>query len=98
MKYGRYSERPYLDIQIPTLIDSSLAPDGQHLMSVTVKYVPYHLRQENWDAMDDVLRELVLETIAEYAPDVSHRVQQYRVITPLDLETIYNLPEGNLVH
>lgn len=98
VKYGRYSERPYLDIQIPTLADSSLAPDGKHIMSVTVKYMPYHLRQGNWDELRDALGQLVKETITAYAPDFPQCVRQCRAITPLDMETIYSLPEGNLVH
>ncbi len=97
-KYGRYSERPYLDIQIPTLTDSSLAPDGKQLMSVNVKYMPYHLRQGNWNELREKLGQLVIQTIAEYVPDFQKIVQQYRVITPLDMESVYNLPEGNLVH
>ena len=43
VKYGKYTKQPYLDIQIPTLTDPSLAPEGKHIMSVTVKYMPYHL-------------------------------------------------------
>ncbi len=97
-KYGRYSDRPYLDIQIPTLTDSSLAPEGKHLMSVSVKYAPYHLKQSNWNEMGEEIGQLVVQTIAEYAPEFQNVVQHQRVITPLDMESIYSLPEGNLVH
>jgi len=98
VKYGRYSEWPYLDIQIPTLTDPSLAPEGKHLMSVTVKYMPYHLRQGDWNELRETLGQLVIQTITEYAPDFPRCMLHRRVITPLDMETIYNLPEGNLVH
>jgi phytoene dehydrogenase-like protein len=98
VKYGRYSEQPYLDIQIPTLTDSSLAPEGKQLMSVTVKYMPYHLRQADWNELRETLGQLVMQTISEYAPDFPGCIKHRRVITPLDMETIYNLPEGNLVH
>jgi phytoene dehydrogenase-like protein len=98
VKYGRYSNQPYLDIQIPTLTDSSLAPEGKHLMSATVKYMPYHLRQGDWNELRDTLGQLVIDTIAEYAPDFSQCIEHTRVITPLDLESIYHLPEGNLAH
>jgi phytoene dehydrogenase-like protein len=97
-KYGRYSDRPYLDIQIPTLTDPSLAPEGKHLMSVSVKYMPYHLQQGNWNEMGEEIGQLVVQTIAEYAPEFQNVVQHQRVITPLDMESIYSLPEGNLVH
>jgi phytoene dehydrogenase-like protein len=97
-KYGQYSEWPYLDIQIPSLTDPSLAPEGKHLMSVSVKYMPYHLRGGNWNELRENISQLVIQTIAAYAPDFQKIVQQDRIITPLDMETIYELPEGNLVH
>ncbi len=43
-KYGRISERPHLDMVIPTLHDPSLAPAGRHLASIQVRYAPYRLR------------------------------------------------------
>jgi phytoene dehydrogenase-like protein len=98
VKYGRYSERPYLDIQIPTLTDSTLAPDGKHLMSVTVKYMPYHLRQGKWSELRDTLSQLVIDALREYVPGISECIEHIHVITPLDMEAIYNLPEGNLAH
>ncbi|GMQ77701.1 MAG: NAD(P)/FAD-dependent oxidoreductase [Anaerolineae bacterium] len=98
VKYGHFSQQPYLDIQIPTLIDPSLAPDGKHLMSVTAKYMPYFLRQEDWNEAGELLAQLVISTVAEYAPDFSECIEDLRVITPLDMENIYNLPEGNLTH
>jgi len=42
-KYGEFSKHPYLDIRIPTISDPSLASSG-HVMSITIKYAPYHLR------------------------------------------------------
>jgi phytoene dehydrogenase-like protein len=98
VKYGRYSEQPYLDIQIPTLTDSALAPEGKHCVSVTVKYVPFHLHEGDWNEMRGSIRQLVTDTISEYAPGFDRSVQHCEVITPLDLETVYNLPEGNPFH
>ena len=43
-KYGRFSQRPYIDIVIPTLTDPSVAPPGKHVLSCFVQYAPYHLR------------------------------------------------------
>ncbi len=43
-KYGRYSQRPYVDIVIPSLTDPSVAPPGKHVMSCFVQYAPYHLQ------------------------------------------------------
>jgi phytoene dehydrogenase-like protein len=98
VKYGRYSDRPYLDIHIPTISDPSLAPEGKHIMSVSVKYMPYHLRQGDWSELRDDLRQLVTDTIAQYAPDFPQCIEHVQAITPIDMETNYYLPEGNLAH
>ncbi len=46
-KYGDHSAQPYLDVMIPSLLDPSLAPSGQHVMSIYVQYAPYHLKAGN---------------------------------------------------
>lgn len=94
-KYGRYSENPYLDIFIPTITDPSLSSDGAHLMSVTVKFMPYHLREGKWDSLRENLANLVINKIAEYTPGFEKLVKNKKVLTPLDIERDYDLPEGN---
>jgi len=98
VKYGRIPAKPYLDIRIPSLTDSSVAPEGRYLMSVTVKYIPYHLRDGNWEDLKDGLVKKVVETIGEYAPDFSMCIQQSCAITPLDMEKTYDLPQGSITH
>jgi phytoene dehydrogenase-like protein len=98
VKYGHYSTEPYLDINIPTLTDSSLAPESKHLMSVTVRYMPYHLGEGDWKELRDTLGQLVIDTISKYAPGFSRCVEHTYVVTPLDMESNYFLPEGNLAH
>ncbi len=98
-KYGRLSTSPALDIVIPTLSDPSLAPDGQHLMSVDVRYAPYHLRHTNWDeTLRDQLSQRVIDLIAAHAPNIKDLILHQQVITPLDYETDYGLPEGSIYH
>ena len=98
VKYGQFTDHPYLDIRIPTLNDPSLAPDGKHVMSATVKYMPYHLREDNWEDLRDSLGRLVTNVITDIAPDFEQYVRHCRVITPLDMESEYNLPEGSHTH
>ena len=49
-KAGRFSERPYIDVVIPTLVDPRMAPPGKHVMSCFVQYAPYELAEGPWDA------------------------------------------------
>ena len=98
-KYGRMSERPYLDVRIPTLASPEFAPTGKHVMSVHVQYAPYHLRDGVWDsAARSALGDRVLAALEEYMPGLPDRVLHRQVLTPLDLETEFALPEGNAYH
>ncbi|HEY5658076.1 MAG TPA: NAD(P)/FAD-dependent oxidoreductase [Myxococcota bacterium] len=97
-KYGECSPAPYLDIRIPTLNDPGLAPAGKHLMSITAKYAPYRLSEGSWASKGEAFADVVLNTLAEYAPNIRSAVTQRHILTPVDLETVYGLPEGNLHH
>ena len=97
-KYGEPSARPFLLATIPSVLDPSLAPRGRHVMSVTMQYAPYRLREGRWDERRDALADTILERLAEVAPNVPGATLHRRVITPLDYETEYGLPEGSLLH
>jgi phytoene dehydrogenase-like protein len=98
IKYGEPSEHPYLDVLIPTLSDPSLAPRGQHILSITAKYVPYQLREGDWDTRREGFADLVIDTLAEYAPKIRDLILHRQVLLPTDLERVYGLPEGNPNH
>ena len=97
-KYGRFSQQPYLDIRIPTLADPTLAPPGRHVMSIQMQYAPYHLREGNWETQRPVLADTIIETLAQYAPDVRDLILHCQVLTPADLEATYGLAEGSIYH
>jgi phytoene dehydrogenase-like protein len=98
VKYGSYSERPYLDMQIPTLTDPSLAPEGKHILSVSVKCVPYELREGSWDEQAEAISRIAISTLKDYASGFEQSVDDFIVITPLDMEKAYSLPEGSPSH
>ena len=95
-KYGRPSARPMLDATIPTLLDPSLAPQGQHVMSVTVQWAPYRLREADWDSQREAFGDSVVAELAAYAPGLEALVLQRQVLTPLDWERDYGLTEGSI--
>jgi phytoene dehydrogenase-like protein len=95
-KYGRYSSKPYVDIVIPSLTDPSVAPPGKHVMSCFVQYAPYHLKDGTWDEHREPLGDTVVDTIAEYAPNLRNIIRHRQVLTPLDLEREWGLSEGNI--
>jgi phytoene dehydrogenase-like protein len=95
-KYGRYSRRPYIDCVIPSLTDPSVAPPGKHVMSCFVQYAPYHLKEGTWDEKREAFGDTVIETLAEYAPNIKSIIRDRQVLTPLDLEREFGLTEGNI--
>ncbi len=98
VKYGRISTAPYLDATIPTLHDASLAPAGHHLMTVTMRYAPYRLRDGGWDERKEALGDLVVDTLAKVAPNLPSLIAHRHVMTPLDLEREFGLTEGAVYH
>jgi phytoene dehydrogenase-like protein len=97
-KYGRLSTQPMLDAVIPTVLEPGLAPAGQHQMTVTVQWAPYHLRDGDWDEQRAALGERVIDTLGQYAPGFGDLVAQCHVLTPLDYERDYGLTEGSIYH
>jgi phytoene dehydrogenase-like protein len=96
-KYGNFSRRPYIDMVIPTLTDPSVAPPGKHILSCFVQYAPYKLRPGlNWEDQKEAFGNNVINTIAEYAPNIKDIILHKQVITPLDLEREWGLTEGNI--
>src|SRR5271155_570551 len=96
-KYGNFSRRPYIDMVIPSLTDPSVAPPGKHVLSCFVQYAPYKLRPGlNWDDQKEAFGDTVVNTIAEYAPNIKDIILHRQVITPLDLEREWGLSEGNI--
>ena len=97
-KYGNFSQHPYLEITIPTLTDASLAPAGKHVMSIYMQYAPFKLKNGDWDSQRDNLGNTVVQTVAQYAPNLPSLVMDGKIITPKDLEETYGLTQGHIFH
>jgi phytoene dehydrogenase-like protein len=96
-KHGGVSARPYLEAVIPSLADPGLAPAGKHVMSVAMQYAPYQPKDGPWtDARRDALGDRVVNLLTEFAPNLKGLIRNRQVLTPVDLEARYGLPEGQL--
>ena len=96
-KYGNFSRQPYLEATIPTLTDPTLAPDGKHVMSIYMQYAPYKLKG-NWEDQRKALGQTVVQTLAQYAPNLPELILTHQIITPQDLEDVYSLTGGQIFH
>jgi phytoene dehydrogenase-like protein len=105
-KYGAMSEHPFLEATIPSLVDPGLVEGASlgrrrgaaHVMSVTAQWMPYRLREGDWDSRRDELADLVVGELERYAPGIGKQVVARQVITPLDLERDHGLTGGHPLH
>ncbi len=98
LKYGRPSKRPMIDGNIASTMDDSLCPKGHHVMSLFVQYGPYKLKEGTWDQIREKVGDDIIDTMAEYAPNIKKAIIAREVLSPYDLETIFGLTEGNIFH
>ncbi|MFZ1930734.1 MAG: NAD(P)/FAD-dependent oxidoreductase, partial [Candidatus Sulfotelmatobacter sp.] len=96
-KYGSFSRQPYLEATIPSLTDPTLAPEGKHVMSIYMQYAPYKLNGD-WEQQRKPLGQTVVQTLAQYAPNLPEMILHHQIITPQDMEDVYGLTGGQIFH
>src|SRR5262249_19838643 len=82
-KYGELTEDLWVDCVVPTNVDNTLAPKGRHMLTCFVQFVPYHLREGNWDQRREQLGDYVVNKIGRFAPNVPGSILARKVYTPL---------------
>jgi phytoene dehydrogenase-like protein len=97
-KFGDYSPHPYLDITIPSLTDSSLAPSGAHVMSIYVQYAPLKLVNGNWNTRREQFADNVINVLSDYAANLKQLIIARQIITPADLHETFGLSGGHIHH
>jgi len=96
-KFGAFSKRPYVDVDIPTMVDPSMAPPGKHVMSCFVQYASYNMPEYgNRDQQRDAFGNAVIDTLSEFIPNLKDIILHKQVLTPWDIEQEISLTEGNI--
>lgn len=95
-KYGRPSSQPILEVTIPTSADDTIAPPGQHIVSMFVQYAPYRLGDGHWDQLKESFADRCCNLLSEYAPNFKNSILHRQVLSPLDLERTFGLTGGNI--
>ncbi len=97
-KAGHPSTRPFMDCYIQTATESGLAPAGKHTLSLFVQYAPYDLAEGTWDERRDAIGKNIIDTLAEYAPNLWGAIDHMQVLGPPDIERIVGITGGNIFH
>jgi len=94
-----WSKQPIVEILIPSTLDDSLAPAGQHVASMFCQHVAPKLPNgESWDAHRETVADLMIETVNAYAPNFKASVLGRQINSPLDLERTFGLIGGDIFH
>ena len=98
-KYGYISDNPIIEATIPSSLDNTVAPPGQHVMSMFTQYFPYKLAPDAGTLEENKKRyaERCIDIMTEYAPNFRSSVINYQVLAPRDLEERYGLTGGNIM-
>lgn len=97
-KYGQCSEDPVMEIVVPSLHQPGLAPEGQHVLSAHVMYVPATLKGGWTDAARNALTARVIASLEGYAPGLREQVLHAELLTPDDIARRYRVTGGHWHH
>ncbi|MEO6945255.1 MAG: NAD(P)/FAD-dependent oxidoreductase [Nitrobacter sp.] len=94
-----WSREPVVELLIPSVIDDSLAPSGQHVASLFCQHVAPQLPDgASWDDHRDEVADLMIATVERYAPGFAASVIGRQILSPLDLEREFGLLGGDIFH
>jgi phytoene dehydrogenase-like protein len=95
------SRAPIVEILIPSVVDDTLAPPGQHVASLFCQHVHPRMPEvtgRSFDDARDAIADLMIDTVDALAPNFRASVLARRALTPLDLERTFGLVGGDIFH
>ncbi|MEO8115491.1 MAG: NAD(P)/FAD-dependent oxidoreductase [Phenylobacterium sp.] len=94
-----WSKEPIVEVLIPSTLDDSLAPPGQHVASLFCQHVAPKLSGgRSWDDHREEVADLMVATVDRHAPGFAASVLGRQVLSPLDLERTFGLVGGDIMH
>ena len=97
-KYGGWSKRPFMDALIPSLLDPGMAPPGKHVMSLFVEYASSELEGGWTTEKKSEFLQVVIDTLAQYAPNLEELILHRHINTPDDIEKTFGITGGHIFH
>jgi phytoene dehydrogenase-like protein len=94
-----WARKPIVEVLIPSTLDPTLAPTGQHVASLFCQHVAPQLPDgASWDEHRDTVADLMIDTVNIYAPNFKRSVLGRQIMSPLDLERTFGLVGGDIFH
>ena len=96
---GEITPEPFINVQLASALDPDLAPPSHHVMALLCKYYPYHLSGgRHWDSLKEKVADDIVAALTKHFPNLPQLIVGRQVLSPLDLERIFALPEGDIFH
>jgi phytoene dehydrogenase-like protein len=93
------SRAPIVEMLIPSTVDDSLAPPGQHVASLFCQqFAPVLPDGRSWDDAREEAADLIVDTVEGYAPGFRASIVGRQILSPLDLERTFGLVGGDIFH
>jgi len=94
-----WSKRPIVEMLIPSIIDDSLAPPGQHVASLFCQqFAPELPDGRDWDAEEDAAADTIIDTVERHAPGFRKSILGKMALSPKGLERKFGLAGGDIMH
>src|SRR5947209_2379001 len=94
-----WSREPVIEVLVPSTLDDTLCPPGQHVASLFCQHVAPQLPGgRSWDDHRDEVADLMIATVDRYAPGFAASVMGRQILSPLDLERQFGLLGGDIFH
>lgn len=94
-----WSRKPIVEMLIPSTVDDTLAPQGQHVASLFCQqFAPELPDGRDWDAEEDKAADTIIDTVEEYAPGFRASILGRQVLSPKGLERKFGLVGGDIMH
>lgn len=99
---GIPASRPVIEMTIPSALDKTISPFGQHIIQLFIQFAPYDIdpRIGNWadPGFKQFFVQKCLDIIENHCPGFQTNIIGYDALSPLDLEHIFGLHKGNIFH
>ena len=97
-KNGKVPDTPIIQVQIPSVYDKTVSPDGRHVLSLWVLFLPTHVSDGSWAEERQGFGERLIDEVTKYAPNFRDAIIDWTLLTPEDIEDRIGLTDGNIRH
>jgi phytoene dehydrogenase-like protein len=94
-----WSDEPIVEMKLPTSVDDTLAPPGQHIASLFCQqFAPVLPDGRSWDDEREKAADVIIDTVTKHAPNFRKSILGVQIHSPLDLERKFGLIGGDIMH